>query len=82
MYPILLRVGSVTIYSFGLVIALAFLAAILLVRSEVKRRGFYPDLSYDIVLWALVGGIVGSRVVYVVGHWNYYADDPIKILLI
>lgn len=82
MYPILLRVGPVTIYSFGLAIALAFLAAMLVVRFEVRRRGFHPDLSYDIVLWALVGGIIGSRIIYVVGHWNYYTDDPIKILLI
>ena len=82
MHPILLRVGPITIYSFGLAIALAFLAAMLVVRAEVKRRGFKADLSYDIVLWALVGGILGSRLFYVLGHWDYYTSDPLQILLI
>lgn len=82
MYPVLLRVGPIAIYSFGLAIALAFLAAMLVVRAEVRRRGFHSDLSYDIVLWALVGGILGSRLFYIVGHWDYYVSDPLQILLI
>ncbi len=82
MYPVILKVGPITIYSFGLAIAAAFLAAILITRYETRRRGFSPDIAYDLALWALVGGIIGSRLFYVIGHWDYYSRNLVQALII
>lgn len=82
MYPIILKIGPLTIYSFGLALALAFFAGILIGRYEIKRRGFPPDIVYDLALWALVGGIIGSRLFYVIGHWNYYSNNLMQAVMI
>lgn len=79
MYPVLFHVGSISIYSWGVVFAATLLACAILVRIEIKRQGLNPDITYDLILLAAVGGLVGARVFYVLGHWNYYAQTPIRI---
>ncbi|MCL6471626.1 MAG: prolipoprotein diacylglyceryl transferase [Firmicutes bacterium] len=82
MLPILFKIGSVTIHTYGVAIAVAFLFSIFLIRSEAKRKGFYPDLAYDIVLFAMIGGIIGARLVYVVDHWRDFAVNPAQVFAI
>lgn len=80
MYPILFRLGSVTIYSYGFMLALAFIAGTVLAYFEAKRRGLNPDITYDIALLALVGGIVGARLFYVLAHWKDFAAKPLTVI--
>lgn len=65
MYPILLRVGNFELRSYGVVIALAFLAAYLLGRREAVRRGMNPRLVEDFAFQAIVFGILGARLYYI-----------------
>ncbi len=80
--PILFKIGSVSVHTYGVAIAAAFLASIFLIRSEAKRKGFHPDLAYDIVLFAMVGGIVGARLFYVIGYWHEFTGSPMQIFAI
>ncbi len=61
MYPILFQLGPVTIYSFGAFMALAALSAAWVVHSELKRRGFDPELASSMVFAAAIGGLIGAR---------------------
>src|SRR6267142_1563268 len=62
MIPILFHLGPLTVYSFGMMMALGFLAADYVIRLECQRRGFDPEYSSSVVITAAVVGIVGSRI--------------------
>ncbi len=62
MIPILLRIGPITIYSYGLMVALGFIAGDLVLASEFKRKGYDPEPVSMMVLWLAVTAMVGSRI--------------------
>lgn len=81
MYPILFKIGNITIHSYGLMVSLGFLLAILIVYFEFKRKGLDPSSALDIGLAAMIAGILGSKLLFVIRNWNYYSEYPINILL-
>jgi len=76
MCPRLLEIGPFTIYSYGLMLAIGFIVASYLLSTELKRRGLDPDLGNAITLIALVAGVVGSKILYLVEHWGLFLSDP------
>lgn len=85
MYPELITldlplVGELTITSFGVMMALAFLSAYLVVRTELGRLGRDPEIAADVLLGALIGGIVGAKLYYVLLYWERTALDPFGML--
>lgn len=73
-------VGELTITTFGFMMALAFLSAYLVILLELKRQGADPDLAADILLGALIGGIVGAKLYFVLLYWERTAADPLGML--
>ncbi len=82
MLPILFKLGPLTVHTYGVAMAAAFLAGLLLVHHEAKRKGFNPEISYDIVLFAMIGGIIGARLVYVLDYWRDFAGHPAQVFAI
>ncbi len=64
MYPELLRVGNFTISSYGVMAAIAFLVAYWLSSLEFKRRRLDEKLLGNFLIAAMVGGMVGAKIVY------------------
>jgi phosphatidylglycerol---prolipoprotein diacylglyceryl transferase len=59
--PILLKLGPITIYSYGLMVALGFIVADLLLTLECRRRGICVEYASSLVVWAAVAGLAGAR---------------------
>jgi len=81
MYPVLLRLGPLTIYSYGLMMAVAFLAAGYLTGKELARKGLNGELASTLVVWAAVGGLIGARLFAILGDWSGFVADPMHSLL-
>ncbi len=62
------------VHSYGLMMALGFLAAIALARWRTRRAGENPEVINALGIIALVGGVVGARLSYVFEHWS----DPLS----
>lgn len=73
-------IGRLTITSFGVMMALAFLAAYQVGRSEFSRLGKDAELAGDVLLGALIGGIVGAKLYYVFLNWDLTVRDPFGML--
>lgn len=83
MFPILIKLGSIEIRSYGVMIALAFVAGLIVGVKEAKRRGVNPDLIHDFLAYAMLGGILGARLYYVaVSEPLWYLSHPGQILAV
>ena len=80
MYPILFKFGPITVYSFGLFMALAALSAAWVVSAELKRRGYNPELASTLVFAAAVGGLIGARALFIVEEWNNFLQTPLNYI--
>ena len=80
MYPILFQLGPLTIYSFGAFMALAALAAAWVVKCELKRRGYDPELASTLVFAAAFGGLVGARLLFIVEEWQGFLAAPMNYI--
>lgn len=74
MYPEI-DIGPLTLQTFGLMFALAFLAAGVLIAKRLKEIGEPVDWAYEIGFAALIGGVVGSRLYFVVENWDSVKGD-------
>ena len=80
MRPILFRLGPITVHSWGFMFMLGILAAILVGRWYLKDRGADPNGIYGIAIAAVVGGLIGARLFYVIGNWSQFAAHPLQLL--
>lgn len=67
MLPVLFRIGSFEITSFGVMVALGALAGLGVFRRELARAGL-PEAALDAAVYGLVGGLLGAKLLYVFEH--------------
>ncbi|MBI3319438.1 MAG: prolipoprotein diacylglyceryl transferase, partial [Candidatus Omnitrophica bacterium] len=85
MHPHLLRIGPWSISSYGAMLAVAFLLVVGLLRHATTHvlRGHVPLTEaavMDWAVWAVMGGILGGRLLYVVLNWEMYRLEPSEIV--
>ena len=73
-------VGPFHVHWYGLIIAVGFLLAMLLLVRRSRTFGLDPDRSFDIALLSVAVGLVGARAYYVVFNWQEFAGNPAKII--
>ena len=82
MYPTLLQLGKLTIYTYGFFLALGFLTGIFLAKHEAKRVDEDPDKILDLAFYILIAAIVGSRFFYVATNPKIYLASPLEMFKI
>jgi phosphatidylglycerol---prolipoprotein diacylglyceryl transferase len=81
MIPVLFRLGPLTVYSYGLMMAAGFLAADWVVARQCRERGLNAGYSSSLILTAAVLGLVGARLLDVFNNFGSYMADPLSIVL-
>ncbi|MBI5454687.1 MAG: prolipoprotein diacylglyceryl transferase [Deltaproteobacteria bacterium] len=81
MHPVLFRLGPIEIRFYGLMYVVAILVASWLIKKEVKRKSIAltDDEVMNLIIWTVVGGVIGARLYYVVFNLDYYLSNPIEI---
>jgi phosphatidylglycerol---prolipoprotein diacylglyceryl transferase len=72
VYPLVLHVGPLTITGYGLMMMVAFLMAGWAIQLDLRQRGLDEEYAADVVLAAVVGGLIGAKLWYVLqtGEWD------------
>jgi phosphatidylglycerol---prolipoprotein diacylglyceryl transferase len=79
--PVLIEIGPLTLYTFGAMMAVAFLVGGFVVAVGLERKGYDPEHAWSILFWAAVGGIVGSRLLVIFDDFGAFLDRPIEYLI-
>lgn len=82
MYPILFKIGPLTIHTYGVMIALGFIAAITLAIHLGRNEGIAKEKILDIGFYMLLSAIIGSRLFFVIIEYEYFIKNPSDILKI
>jgi len=82
MHPILFSYGPVHLYSYGFLVAIGVLCAILFIRKHAPRIGVKPETSVDLAMATVISGFVGARIFYVAQHWDFFMNAPLDIFKI
>ena len=81
MYPELFKIGPFTVYSFGLMLGIAFIVASYFLTKEIERKGLNPDLATQITFLAIICGIVGSKILDLIENWDRFISNPIGMAI-
>lgn len=74
MYPELFRIWDFPVTTYGIFLALGMLVALFVAARLGARDGLPRERIYDLGLWTLVGGLVGSKILM------FFVEDNVNIL--
>ena len=77
-----LEIGSLSIYFYGIVIAIGMILAVVYACHRSKQFGLKEDDIIDGVLWIVPFAILCARAYYCVFYYDTNNDDPISVLYI
>ncbi|MBI87212.1 MAG: hypothetical protein CMG63_03930 [Candidatus Marinimicrobia bacterium] len=91
MYPVIIDFGEINlfgfefhlaIYSFGLMLVIAFYSCYFFLNYELKLLGYDEKLSSDIIFWAALGGILGAKIYYLIENIDIVLNsyDPFSMI--
>lgn len=76
------ELGSLTVYWYGVFVALGFMIGLFVMQWRARQIGFPRERVFDIVFAAMVGGIIGARLFYVVINWSHFRVRLLEIVMI
>ena len=75
MYPQLFRLFGGGLHTYGVLIAVGFLLAVVVTARQARREGTDPDRLLDLGFWLLVSGFVGARILFILTDLGYYVGS-------
>ncbi len=75
MYPELFRIGGFGVSSYGVMMALAFITGGFVGRWQFAKRGVRPDFVWGLVIAAIIGGLLGAKVHYLIIHPESWPEN-------
>lgn len=79
MHPILIKIGPLTLFTYGFFLALGFVTAIWVAGREARRLGLPVGRFYDLCFYIIIASLVGSRLLYVILEPEKFLKEPLKI---
>lgn len=77
-----INLGFFKIYTFGLIVAIAFLAGLWFSLREAKRKGISKDVVEGLVFYIMLGGIISSRISHVIIFWDSYSSNVLSVFML
>lgn len=78
MIPKLFEIGPVPVYSYGLMLGISFIVASWLLSREFKRKKLDENVAINVTFIALIGGVIGSKLLYVIEEWRTISAMPMS----
>ena len=82
MYPEICKLGPFTIYSYGLMLVLAFLVSSTLACIQAKRQNINPETIFNLSFIVFISGVIGARLFYIIENIDYYIKNLLEIFML
>lgn len=74
--------GPFNLHTYGLLLALAFLAGLYVAARQAKRAGLDANRVTDMAVWVLIAGLIGAKLLLLAVDWRFYSRNPREMLAI
>lgn len=72
--------GPFTLHTYGVLLAIAFLAGLWVAARQAKRDGLDSGRITDMAVWVLIAGLLGAKALLLVVDWRYFSRNPRELL--
>jgi len=80
MYPILFNVGDWPVYSYGVLLAAAYLIGLQLAVVRARRAGIDPAKVMDLGIYLIIAALVGAKLMLIAVDFDYFRQQPRELL--
>ncbi len=81
MHPILFHIGDFPVGTYGVILAIAALLAIVTTRQFSVRVGVDPERITDLAIYSLLAAFVGGKIAMIIGDFREFSDHPVQYFL-
>ena len=79
MHPILFKIFGFEVHSYGVMMVVAFMAALFIAQRRATKYGLTHNQVSDLCFWTLVAGVIGARVVFILQDLPYYLANKSEL---
>jgi phosphatidylglycerol:prolipoprotein diacylglycerol transferase len=80
MYPRLLELGPLTVYTYGVLLAAAYLLGLKLAMVRAKARGLDQARVLDLGIYIIISALVGAKLLLFITDFRTFVDNPRELL--
>jgi phosphatidylglycerol:prolipoprotein diacylglycerol transferase len=80
MYPRLFEIGSVTVYTYGILLAAAYLLGLKFATVRARARGLDQTRVLDLGIYIIISALVGAKLLLVITDWRTFTSNPAELL--
>ncbi|MCL5784132.1 MAG: prolipoprotein diacylglyceryl transferase, partial [Patescibacteria group bacterium] len=80
MFPVLFSIGSLSVSSFGIFLALGFLLGLFLIWRLTRAWDLDEEKVLDLILIIFVGGMIFARVFFALENLPYFTSSPLNLI--
>jgi len=80
MYPRLFELGPITVYTYGVLLAAAYLFGLQLAMRRAKARGLDHNRVLDLGIFIIISALIGAKLLLLITDWRTFRADPRELL--
>ena len=80
MHPVLFDLGPVTVYTYGVLLAAAYLLGLQLARVRARARGLDANRVLDLGIYIIISALIGAKLLLLVTDFRTFTSNPRELL--
>ena len=80
MYPILFEIRGFPVYTYGVLLAAAYLLGLQFALMRARARGLDANRVMDLGIWIIVSALIGAKLLLLVVEWDIYRRNPAELM--